>query len=516
MARKVIAVDLARVYATATGRTPFLVLGWGDELEVVDDSDDKTIKVKVWTADRSDGNVAAAAREGFIKLPKNKTAADILAAPGSIAVMKLNFIDVQQGDGCVIESPAGRIVLVDGGANQMFARYLAARFRGSTTTKPREIDAIVITHGDADHFAGLTEIHRSEQNPTAEKRIFIHPRRVFHNGIFKRPSKDRTDKELLNDTVAHDGKTYLQPLVDSITAQPAENLNEPFTEWAAALKAWRLRDTVTSQLEEKRLQLGDTDQFAFLAAEGITVEVLGPITEKINGKPALRFLGAPPKGPKIGHDALAISDDEFSGHSASHTINGHSVTLRIVYGGFSFLLTGDLNDQSERYIVRKHNEGAINLRADVLKAPHHGSADFSPAFLQAVGASVAVISSGDESEAVEYIHPRASLVGALGRYSRAAEPIILCTELVAFFKRIGWSVKDKSQSSSSLAEDFKPDPKQGRFYAFQRTAYGMVKTRCDGKRLLVTTSSGKDDLKEAYAFDLDAHGAARPAVVRIA
>lgn len=492
---KTVKVDLLRVYETDASRVPFLVLTWGDQVNVTKVRG-KFIDIEVWTADKPDGNVEATKRAAVIKVPKGMTADDVVTDSDQ-RILKLNFCDVQQGDACVLESPSGKIVLVDGGANQMFARYLAARFRNSSNAKPQEIDAIVVSHGDADHFAGLTKIYESETNATAAKRLFIHPKRIFHNGIFKRPAKRngkaRKETELLNDTVEVDETTYLQPLVDEVSKET--DLNQPFSQWVDAIKAWRKRGKVT----EQRLELGDEKAFDFLKEDGLEVQVLGPITEEVNGEPALPFLGEPPPGPKIGHDSLSTSTAEFGGASSSHTINGHSIVLRVVYGGFSFLLTGDLNDQSERTIVRRHNEGKLNLRADVLKAPHHGSADFSPAFLQAVGASVAIISSGDESELVEYIHPRATLVGALGRYSRAAEPIVLCTELVAFFKQVGWS----SPSGESRS-----------YYGFERTAYGMVKTRCDGKRLLVVTSSGKDSLKEAYAFDLDEHGAARPAVVR--
>ena len=71
--------------------------------------------------------------------------------------------------------------------------------------------------------------------------------------------------------------------------------------------------------------------------------------------------------------------------------------------------------------------------------PHHGSADFSGAFFQMVSPVVSVVSSGDESARKEYIHPRATLMGALGRYSRVAEPLVFVTELVAFFNVEGWS-----------------------------------------------------------------------------
>ena len=147
-------------------------------------------------------------------------------------------------------------------------------------------------------------------------------------------------------------------------------------------------------------------------------------------------MGEPPKGPRIGHDSLNDSDEGFTGHSASHTINGHSIVLRLSYGGFS-LFSGDLNDEASRFLAREHNKGSLNLRSEVFKVPHHGSADFSGAFLQVVSPIVSVVSSGDESARKEYIHPRATLMGALGKWSRVPEPLIFVTELVAFFKTEG-------------------------------------------------------------------------------
>ncbi|MCE5250183.1 competence protein, partial [bacterium] len=104
------------------------------------------------------------------------------------------------------------------------------------------------------------------------------------------------------------------------------------------------------------------------------------------------------------------------------------------------------------------------------------------------------------------IHPRATLVGALGKYSRVDEPIIFVTELVAFFNLEGWA----------HLTDKKEDKKKGEFFAFSRTAYGIVKTRTDGHRLLVYTDSGKVDMKEAYCYSLDKNGLPVPSpVVRI-
>jgi hypothetical protein len=205
----------------------------------------------------------------------------------------------------------------------------------------------------------------------------------------------------------------------------------------------------------------------------------------------------------VGHESVELEDDGFKGHSASHTINGHSVVFRLRYGGFSFLFAGDLNDEAGRELARRHQQGEINLRSEVFKVPHHGSADFSGALFQMVSPIVSIVSSGDESARKEYIHPRATLMGALGKHSRVPEPLVFVTELVAFFNVEGFA----------RLTDKKKDEKRGRFFGFSRSAFGIVKTRTDGKRLLVYTDSGKVDLKEAYAYVLDPNGMPTPAPV---
>jgi beta-lactamase superfamily II metal-dependent hydrolase len=416
-------------------------------------------------------------------------------------------VDVQQGDGAVIEAPDGKIILVDGGDNQLFARYLAARFRGTSESKPKMIDCILVTHGDADHFAGLTEIHESETNSEPKKRLFIAAKRVYHNGLVKRPSKDENkktvpEKEMLGPTIVADGETILTGLVDNLLDVPDKRMNLPFRQWKQALAAWNNR----SEIEFRRLSFGDDDAFDFFKGDDLEISVLGPFLTKKGAIAGLKFLGNPPKGPRIGHESLELGEEGFKGFSASHTINGHSIVFRLRYGGFSFLFSGDLNDEAGRILARKHQKGEINLRSEVFKVPHHGSADFSGAFFQMVSPIISVVSSGDESAKKEYIHPRATLMGALGRHSRVDEPLIFVTELVAFFNLEGWS----------RLTDQKKSEKRGEFFAFSRAAYGLVKTRTDGARLLVYTDSGKANMKEAYCYSLDENGLPVPApVVRV-
>ena len=230
---------------------------------------------------------------------------EVLVPKSENKVLRVNFVDVQQGDGSVIESPSGQIILVDGGDNQLFARYLAGRFTDTTLNEPKPIECILVSHGDADHFVGLPEILKSETNKNPRKRLFMQPNRIYHNGIVKRPSKRNgkslPEKELLGPTKKVGDDLFLVGLVDNLLAVPDAEMNVPFKTWKKTLAKYHKR----APLEFKRLQFGDDDAFDFLADKGIRIEVLGPVTIDISGKPALKFLGEPPMGPRVDGDRRA-------------------------------------------------------------------------------------------------------------------------------------------------------------------------------------------------------------------
>ena len=435
-------------------------------------------------------------------------------------VLKFSMVDVQQGDGLVLETPEGKIVLIDGGDNKLFARHLAQRFRhrGATADDPLEVDAIVVTHGDADHFDGLNDIRRSEglTGRRERKRLFIHPRRIFHNGLVKRPGSV-TEKERLGPTVEHDGRLYATQLVDDPSTVPEDQRNRPFNRWIETLDHWRGRGPI----DMKRLAVGmDTSQvFDFLAVENIDVELQGPFEETVptddGDATALRFFRKPKKTAEL---HLEQGDERGGSPSVSHTINGHSIAMRITYGNVRLNLTGDLNQEAMDLMAEQLPTD--QLEAEVVKAPHHGSSDFDFAALEAMRPVVTIISSGDESAAKEHIHPRATLMAALGKAMRSKTGVVFCTELAAFFK-----TKKECHTRSDLAAYFKErqdqtftgkelrqlftgvprkgDPK-GLFYGFERSNFGIVHLRTDGERVLVFTHSGKKGLNEAYRFTVDA------------
>jgi competence protein ComEC len=88
-----------------------------------------------------------------------------------------------------------------------------------------------------------------------------------------------------------------------------------------------------------------------------------------------------------------ITDSQGSVH------NANSIVIRLVYGSFSMLFTGDSEQETERRLVAENTD----LSANILKVAHHGSKySTTIAFLKVVQPEVAVISCGSDNE---YGHP---------------------------------------------------------------------------------------------------------------
>lgn len=86
----------------------------------------------------------------------------------------------------------------------------------------------------------------------------------------------------------------------------------------------------------------------------------------------------------------------------SHTydeINNYSAVVKLTYKNTSFLFTGDAESVSEQEMISK----GYDLKADVLKVGHHGSATSTTAqFLKKVSPDYVVISVGKDNR---YGHP---------------------------------------------------------------------------------------------------------------
>ncbi len=96
---------------------------WGDVCTRIPDQDSEG-KWRV-RAQRAGGR---AAWEGYVRagLPLRES-----------GLLRLAMVDVQQGDGLILQTPDDKIIFIDGGDNKLFARFVAAAFPGQQRGETR-------------------------------------------------------------------------------------------------------------------------------------------------------------------------------------------------------------------------------------------------------------------------------------------------------------------------------------------------------------------------------------------
>jgi competence protein ComEC len=346
--------------------------------------------------------------------------------------LELYFIDVGQGDAAFIVSPAHKTVLIDGGRGDEAFQFLVWKYRlDLPATQPVDIDLLVVSHVDDDHLAGLAA-------------ILLHPRinvrRIIHSGIAKFDAGFNT---ILGDRVGSGQNRFLLTRHDGIADLAGLDLNRPMARWRQAVvdagTPYAAVDSSTGQID-----IGDPD---------VGIAILGPILSQNEGARAYRWLG-----------------------SEAETVNGHSVVLRLDYGEFRALFPGDVNELGGRHLM---SDPAFppQAAAHLLKAPHHGSHEFDPAFLAAIRPQISVISSGDDHD---HGHPRPNFLGSVGKASRSDEPLVYSTELVANF------VVDADAAAPDA--DAAPDPTNAALIGqarrrFKKRLNGLINVRTDGHKL---------------------------------
>lgn len=336
-------------------------------------------------------------------------------------LLEINFVDVGQGDGCFLVTPDDRFLLIDAGEQDNMDRFLRWRFNlRNHPERQIHFDAAILSHPDADHYKGLEPLLDSGQFTF---------RTIYHNGIVPRAR----DPEL-GARVRDGRRSYLTELVrdhaamEALCSDPA-NVGRTWYPnlMRKALLGGRVRDIRMLCSDDEFLPRFDTGDLTF--------QVLSPVTEPdAAGLPRLRSFG----------------DD-------GRTKNGHSIVLLLTYRDVRILLGGDLNAKAEDYLIEQWaGEDPSDLTgdaldaaiararevfgADIAKACHHGSADFTETFLRAVDAIATVVSSGDDES---YAHPRPDALGAIGRYGRGRRPLLFSTELAR-------STKDVIQDPDSI------------------------------------------------------------------
>ncbi len=117
------------------------------------------------------------------------------------------------------------------------------------------------------------------------------------------------------------------------------------------------------------------------------------------------------RGQRIERGELSLICLHPGEGEASGEPNEYSIVMRLVYKGFSALLTGDVEGAGELQLTRLLQENDKFQEVTVLKAAHHGSRNSTGAdFLGAARPGLAVISAGKNNK---YGHPHAEMIERL-------------------------------------------------------------------------------------------------------
>ena len=332
-------------------------------------------------------------RTGFVRL------AALRAKP----LLKVFYVDVGQGDATVVESEDG-ILVIDGGPSRGLRDWMLEHYADVIAEEGRlQIETIVVTHFDQDHYRGLTSLLK-------EPVVFV--RRLFHNGLPRYAAGAGRPLGLGTVTSAGEITTDLTDLDRAVALSGQGLLATRFDEFVRAARdahqAGRLGRI--DRLFRRRLDQ-PAPRLTGFTHETRHIDVLGPVPTTDHGAVRLKVFADP-------HDAGASA-------SSSHTINGNSVVLQLTYGHFRFLFGGDLNQPAQRYLLGRYGDPSV-FSADVNKACHHGSADFDTSYLDSVGPQATVFSSGDNGT---HDHPMPDAIGAAARHTDVAFPLIFSTEL---------------------------------------------------------------------------------------
>jgi competence protein ComEC len=136
------------------------------------------------------------------------------------------------------------------------------------------------------------------------------------------------------------------------------------------------------------------------ARRGVPVRVPTVGSEGTVGEASWSVLG-PVGGPPVEGSAGPQAEG-----SESAAENDSSLVVAMKVGGVRLLLSGDVEPRGQQAILAS----GADLRADVLKVPHHGSARQDAGFIAATHARVAIASAGVDND---YGHPAPRTVALL-------------------------------------------------------------------------------------------------------
>lgn len=450
-----------------TGSKVLNKLLWGDFVAVLDD-----------TSNADFVKIRCRGKEGWVQRAKLQDE----------KLLEVCFVDVGQGDGCLLVTPDDKFILVDAGKDENMVRFLNWRFNLKNKTTPLPIEMLIITHSDEDHYGGFSKIVNHDK---------IEVKKIYHNGVVERAGTD-----LLGPEVKVGNIEYLTNVIQTTNElktlfdDPANRGRKKYPKLMH--DAYHKKGVSTIEMIKKGASVA-----GYTASDTIHFEVLAPVTETINTIECLRVLG---------------NDGE--------TKNGHSVVIRLHYGNVKMLLSGDLNEKSQHFLAEHYTdfnpetmqesdvqtmitEGRKVFECHVAKSCHHGSDHFMDDFFSFINPIATVISSGDSET---HTHPRPETLGAIGKHSRGKRPLIFSTELArSTLERKGINLVDYETLKALNAElkqtGLTTEQKniiKGKITRLESTlernvaVYGMINLRTDGKKVMFAQKKEQKDAGYIY------------------
>jgi beta-lactamase superfamily II metal-dependent hydrolase len=416
-----------------------------------------------------------------------------------LPLLELYFIDVGQGDGILIKTPDEKHIMIDGGykrasqqSGKNAADFVDWKFKRDYGMDSIELDAMIASHNDADHYGGLWDlINPSQQHELDIETAKVNVKKFFHAGVgwFKK-GRSRSLGPILNRKL-----TLLINDLEDISQLLEQGRDGYFLqgEWASFMQCIVDKQIPSQRISNKTRSL---DEFT---TEAFKINVLAPLEIEYDNKPAYESLGG-----------------------SSQNTNGHSITLRLDYKSVRILLTGDLNAASQKRIMYFYENNEHELASDIAKSCHHGSDDCSFEFLTHISAGATIISSGD---AEGHSHPRPTIVAASGitgyktiRADKIITPLVYSTEISRSYKLgkieqlkikgTGEILKSNTKIDVTYKEtnagDLRPATRTKSFWDKKIVGgiiYGLVNVRTDGKKILCATMSEKGNGWDIKTFN---------------
>lgn len=292
--------------------------------------------------------------------------------------MRAHFIDVGQGAATLLEFPCGAVLIDTGGERQpgvpVWRDCDRDRPQGGAPTF--DSTALLLRYL-TDFFAT-----RPDLNSTLDVVYLTHPHIDHTRGVLDVMERFEV-RNLVTNGLNQGSGTCEQ--------QHAERL-------ALAASETRLR------------RLRNPER-----AWGVTSDVIDPIAcDSVD--PQIRVLFGRVQAPRDGWSQEEMENE-----------NNHSLVIRVDFGAFSMLVTGDLQDQGIEDLLEQSDPRVLDV--DLYQVGHHGShnATTQP-LMDAMTPAIAVMGMGshDREEpwtAWRYGHPRLDIVNLLRGVSGTREPV---------------------------------------------------------------------------------------------